>query len=214
MHARPSFYRRIEFWVVAGAVVLGLILVLPYFFNEDNRRRTDPSQTGADDSDPMLSSRIAEARVKLEQGIALNQQGEFDLAADCFREALDLVPEAHEPHFFLMLYHEEKARQGQEQGRAADVLKHSMMSGYHARQVIPHFPDMKQNDRDLVLEAIYNSSKAALVMEDKPLGLALLKLAVEQGFANRQEIESEPIFDAVRALPEYNQILQLIKPPQ
>jgi hypothetical protein len=63
-----------------------------------------------------------------------------------------------------------------------------------------------------VLEAIYNSSKGAMLIDEKPLALATLKLAIENGYDNRRELESEPIFDPVRSLPEFQQLLQLIKP--
>ncbi len=48
-----------------------------------------------------------------------------------------------------MLYHEEKTKQAQQADVAEEPIKHVMMSGFHARQLIPYLQNMSPDHRGL-----------------------------------------------------------------
>lgn len=195
----------------AYLAIAALVILLVYF---PTARYFANSGNSAAESRSEEAKRLEQAREKMRQGIDLNRQQEFDLAADCFREALDLAPEDFEPHYWLMLYHEEKARQGQQADQAQEMLKHTMMSGFHARALVPHLHSMIPANQDFVAEAIYNESKGHMLLGDQDAALAALDLAVKCGYAQRAEIDGEAIFDPLREQTAFQRIVASIKLPE
>lgn len=203
---RPLWMRFDVYLYVVIAALLAAWFAVPAL------RKLTHRETPARVLDAEEAERVRQAKDRLVQGIALNRRGELDMAAECFKEALDLNRDDLEPHYWLMLYHEEKAKQGQQAGDAKEMLKHVMLSGFHARAIVPVMHTMIPVNQDFVAEAIYNESKGHMLLEDHLAALAALRLAVKCGYAQRAEIDGEPVFDPIRETREFQEIVNAIKP--